>query len=80
MKTRSCVILYRMNNTILQYVFWILTAVPILILGMFLFMSLTKSVYTRYTEEQKKKEESAQEEKKKQSFEETYSRRRSGGI
>lgn len=69
-----------MNTEVLKYVFWVLTALPILVLGVFLFVSLTKSVYNRYTEEQKKKQEAAQEEKKRQSFEEAYSRRRSGGL
>ena len=68
-----------MNTETMKYVFWVLTALPILILGVFLFMSLTKSVYNRYVEDQKKKQAEAQEEKKRQSFEETYSRRRSGG-
>ena len=68
-----------MDTQVLKYVFWVLTALPILVLGAFLFVSLTKSVYNKYLEEQKKKQADAQEEKKRQSFEETYSRRRSGG-
>ncbi len=75
-----CGILLEMDSYLLKQVFWILAALPVFVLGVFLFVSLTKTVYTRYTEEQKKKEESAVEEKKRQTFEESYSRRRSGGI
>ena len=69
-----------MNNQLLQYLFWILAALPVLALGLFLFAKMTATIIDRYNGEKKKKAEEAEQSKKRQTFEESYSRRRSGGI
>ena len=68
-----------MNSDILQYVFWILAALPVFALGIFLFSNLTSNIVRRYTEEKKKKAEEEKEAQIRQTFEDSYSRRRSGG-
>ena len=69
-----------MNSQVLQYLFWILAALPVLALGLFLFANMTSNIIEKYNEEKKKKAEEADQSKKRQTFEESYSRRRSGGI
>ena len=50
-----------------------------LALGIYLFSNVTGYIYTRFKEEEKVRKEKEKQVKKRQEFEESYSRRRSGG-
>lgn len=67
-----------MSTETVKYIFWILMALPMLILGVVLFSNVTGDIYSRYKEEEKKRKEIEKQEKRRQAFEESYSRRRGG--
>ena len=68
-----------MSAMTVKYIFWILMAVPMLVLGIYLFSNVTGDIYARFKEEEKVRKEKEKQVKKRQEFEESYSRRRSGG-
>ena len=68
-----------MNAMIVKYIFWILMALPMLALGIYLFSNVTGDIYARFKEEEKVRKEKENQAKRRQAFEESYSRRRGGG-
>ena len=68
-----------MSAMTVKYIFWILMALPMLGLGIFLFSNVTGDIYARFKEEEKVRKAKADQTKRRQAFEESYSRRRSGG-
>ena len=67
-----------MFNEAIRYIFWILLAVPILILGIYFFVNITNSILVRYKEDEKIIKEKKEQQSKRREFEESYSRRRGG--
>ena len=67
-----------MFNEAIRYIFWILLAVPILILGIYFFVNITNSILVRYKEDEKIIKEKKEQQRKRREFEESYSRRRGG--
>ena len=67
-----------MFSDTLRYVFWILITLPILILGIYFFASITNSIFVRYKEDEKIIKEKEAQKRKRREFEESYSRRRGG--
>ena len=63
----------------LRYVFWILLSLPILVIGIWLFHMLFNNVHARLQAEKDALKEKQLAEQKRKEFEESYSRRRSGG-
>ncbi len=54
-------------------------ALPMLALGIYLFSNVTGDIYARFKEEEKVRKEKERQVQRRQAFEESYSRRRSGG-
>ena len=67
-----------MTETI-RYIFWILLSLPILAIGIWLFRTLFNNVHARLKAEKDALKEKQLAEQKRKEFEESYSRRRSGG-
>ena len=68
-----------MNAIFVKYIFWILMALPMFALGIFLFSNVTGDIYARFKEDEKERKEKENQARRRQAFEESYSRRRSGG-
>ena len=68
-----------MSSVVLQYVFWVLMALPLFALGIFFFMGAATNILDRYRADAKKKQQKEMQEKRRQEFEESYRRRRGGG-
>ena len=68
-----------MNTMVVKCIFWILMALPMLALGIYLFSNVTGDIYARFKEDEKVRKEKERQVQRRQAFEESYSRRRSGG-
>ncbi len=67
-----------MSSNVLQYVFWVLLALPVLALGVYFFGNITGSILEKYRDDEKRRKAKEQQKKRRQEFEESYSRRRGG--
>ena len=63
----------------LRYLFWILLSLPIFAIGIWLFLKLFNNVHAKLKAEKDALKEKQLAEQKRKEFEESYSRRRSGG-
>ena len=68
-----------MDQNVLQYVFWVLMALPVFAIGIYFFMNIANNILDRYREDAKKKKQKELQEKRRQEFEDSYRRRRGGG-
>ena len=63
---------------ILSYIFWFLVSIPILVIGIVLFVKLSHSVMELKDEENRRKEEIEKEKERRRQFDMQYRRRHPG--